>query len=404
MSPDPNPPAVPGHLIHRTWHHDPTLHAPARHKRACGYDPFIPDRLAEVEWALDASLAGAVSEAEGAIRALNSQADPALKPLARLLLRTEAIASSKVEGLQVGVRELAKAGTGGKASPTAREVLANIDAMILAVGEAALVDRFGVREITTIHERLMAQAPNPKIGGVIRTQQHWIGGNDDNPCGADFVPPPPEEVARLLADLCAAINDEQMPPLVQAALVHAQFETIHPFADGNGRTGRALVQVIFKRRRLAPDYLPPISVVLAAARSRYITGLTAFRADGVNAWIEQFADAATKATWLATVYLAAVRTLRDEWRARLASSPTAPRRDAAAWAILDALPAQPIVTAAALAEATARNMMSVYQGIEQLVSAGVLLPLSASRRNRSWEVRGMLDLIDGLEAGEAPTA
>ena len=393
---------MPGHLIHRRWHHDPTLHAPASYKRACGYDPFIPDLLADVEWALDASLAGAVSEAEGAIRALNSEAGPALKPLARLLLRTEAIASSKVEGLQVGVRELAKAGNGGKASATAREVLANIDAMILAVGEAALVERFGVREITIIHARLMAHAPNPTIGGVIRTQQSWIGGNAYNPCGADFVPPPPEDVARLLEDLCAAINDEQMPPLVQAALVHAQFETIHPFADGNGRTGRALVQVIFKRRRLAPDYLPPISVVLAAALSRYIAGLTAFRSDGVNTWIDQFANAAMKATWLATVYLAAVRALGDEWRARLASSPTAPRRDAAAWAILDALPAQPVVTAAALAEATARNMMSVYQGIEQLVSAGVLLPLSASRRNRSWEARGMLELIDGLEAGEAP--
>ena len=392
---------MPGHLVHRTWQSDPTLHAPVRHRRACGYDAFVPDPLSKVSWSLDTARASAVSEAERGVRALNTHAGPALKPLARLLLRTEAIASSKVEGLQVGVRALAKAGSGEKASATAREVLANIDAMILAVEQAASVERFGLAEIAAIHARLMAYAPNKSIAGAIRTQQNWIGGNDYNPCGADFVPPPPELIAPLLDDLCRTINDDAMPPLVQAALVHAQFETIHPFADGNGRTGRALVHVVFKRRHIAPDYLPPVSVVLAGARHRYIAGLTAFRADGVNAWLEFFADATTKAAWLAERYLADVRALGDEWRAQLNNLPAAPRRDAAAWAILDVLPAQPILTAAALAELTQRNMMSVYQGIELLAAAGVLLPLSAARRNRAWEARGLLDLIEGLETETA---
>jgi Fic family protein len=248
----------------------------------------------------------------------------------------------------------------------------------------------------------MAHAPNKKIAGVIRTQQNWIGGNDYNPCGADFVPPPPEEVSRLLNDLCEAINNERLPPLVQAAMVHAQFETIHPFLDGNGRTGRALVQVIFKRRKLAPDYLPPISVVLANARDRYVAGLTAFRGEGVEAWIEQFADATARATWLADAYLKALRTLSEGWHTALDASPAAPRRDAAAWAILDILPAYPIITAPAAVKETGRNAMSVYQGIELLVAAGVLTPLSSSRRHMAWEVRGLLDLIDGLEAGEVP--
>lgn len=399
---------MPGNYIHRIWQHNPTLHAPPRHQRACGYDAFIPDALADLNLTIDASVAGTISDAEGAIRTLNAAAGPALKPLARLLLRTESIASSKVEGLQVGVRELARAEaktvTGGKTSPTAREILANIDAMILAVEQAAAVERFGVREIVAIHERLMMHAPNKKIAGVIRTQQNWIGGNDYTPCGADFVPPPPEDVSRLLDDLCGAINDERLPPIVQAAMVHAQFETIHPFADGNGRTGRALIQVIFKRRKLAPDYLPPISVVLAKSRDRYVEGLTSFRKDGVEAWIQQFADATAHATWLADAYLKALRTLSDRWRAALAASPAAPRRDAAAWAILDVLPAHPIITAAAAIEETGRNAMSVYQGIELLAAAGVLTPLSSARRHMAWEVRGLLDLIDGLEAGDAPIA
>ena len=397
---------MPGHHIHCIWQHDPTLHAPRKYQRACGYDPFIPDPLAGIDLTLDGSIAGTVSETERAIGALNTDAGPALAPLARLLLRTESIASSKVEGLQVGVRELAtaeaKSATGARTSPTAREVLSNIDAMIVAVAGAARVARFGVPEIIAIHERMMRHAPNAAVAGVIRTQQNWIGGNDYTPCGADFVPPPPEEVPRLLMDLCAAINDDRLPPLVQAALVHAQFETIHPFADGNGRTGRALVQVIFKRRQLAADYLPPISVVLATARDRYVAGLTKFRGDAVAAWVEQFAEATARATWLAHAYVVAVRTLQERWRTQLGTSPGAPRRDAAAWAILDVLPAHPVLTAPAATAATQRATRSIYDAIEKLVAAGVLRPLSATRRNRAWEAAGLLDLMAGLESGVMP--
>src|SRR5690606_24916692 len=110
----------------------------------------------------------------------------------------------------------------------------------------------------------------------------------------------------------------------QAALVHAQFETIHPFDDGNGRTGRALIHVVLRRRGVAPDYVPPISVVLAAARDRYIAGLTRFRGDGVVEWIEQFAAATVHAANLARRYLGRVEALMEEWRERLRAA-AAPR-------------------------------------------------------------------------------
>jgi Fic family protein len=248
---------VPGQILRKTWQHDPTIYAPPKYKRACTYDSFLPQELAALPINLEGTVAGVVSEAERAIRTLNETAGPGLAPLARLLLRTESIASSKVEGMQLGVRELAraeaKADAGQKVGETALEVLANIDAMVLAVDQATAVERFSAQEIIAIHTKLMERADNKHIAGRIRTKQNWIGGNDHNPCGADFVPPPPEEVDRLLADLCAAINDDVLPPLVQAALVHAQFETIHPFDDGNGRTGRALIQVVLRRRGVAPS-------------------------------------------------------------------------------------------------------------------------------------------------------
>ncbi len=394
-----------GRLIEMVWQSNPTLYAPARYRRACRYQAYVPAPLAEMELVLDAHTAGVISDAESAIRNLNSAAQPALAPLARLLLRTESIASSRVEGIQLGARALARAEVraeaGGHTSSTALELLANIDAMQLAVDAAADAAKFTAREITAIHERLMAGTSNSGIGGRVRTEQNWIGGNDYNPCGADFVPPPPEYVEELLVDLCEAIADESFPPLIQAALVHAQFETIHPFADGNGRTGRALIQVVLRRRGVAPAYVPPISVVLASERDRYIKGLTLYREDRVEEWVEQFAVAAARAAKLATEYLRAVEMLSERWRAKLAAG-AAPRADAAAWAIIDVLPAYPIITAPVAAAATGRARAAVHQAIGQLVDAGVLELLSVGKRNREWEAVGLMELVEGVEGGKKP--
>ena len=117
---------MPGRLLSKIWPSDPVVHAPARYRKACKYEAFVPDELRELEVSLPAETAGLVSEAEGAIRQLNAEARPALAPLARLLLRTESIASSKVEGLQMGARELARAearmDTGGRRSQTAAPI------------------------------------------------------------------------------------------------------------------------------------------------------------------------------------------------------------------------------------------------------------------------------------------
>jgi Fic family protein len=395
-----------GRKVTLTWQHDPRSPAPRKYRRACRYEAYIPDFLSDLALSLDAELAGMVSEAEAAVQKLNASARPALAPLARLLLRTESIASSKVEGLQAGARRLARAEakleSGGKAGTTTEEILANIDAMQLAIDEAARVARFGRPELEAIHVRLMERAINQHVAGRIREEQNWIGGNDYNPCGADFVPPPPEHVLPLLDDLFEAMDDDRLPPLVQAALVHAQFETIHPFHDGNGRTGRALIHVVLNRRGLAPEYVPPISVVLANNRDRYIAALTAYREDGTGQWLEHFAAATATAANLASTYLQAVAELTEDWRRALRDLPGPPRSDAAVWAIIDVLPAHPIITAPVAAAATGRAKPRVYQALEMLEQAGVLLRLTRKRRNQSWEAKGLLDLLEGLEAGEYP--
>lgn len=392
-----------GRLLQRIWQSHPEVYAPAKYKRACRYETFMPDRVAGIEFAISASLAGLVSEAEEAIRTLNEAGGNALDPLARLLLRTESIASSKVEGMQVGVRELARAeaGTelGQKVGPAAAEVLANIDAMVLAVEEGAAARTFGIGQITAIHRRLMERSANAKIAGVIRTEQNWIGGNDHNPCGADYVPPPPEEVGALMQDLCDAVNDTVLSPLVQAAIVHAQFETIHPFADGNGRTGRALGHVVLRRRGIAPYYVPPVSVAIAATKSRYIDALTKFRFAELDAWIEYFADATARSAQTAKRYLNTVKSLHSGWEAKVCQLDEVPRADSTVWEVIKILPAHPIITVSVAAGVTGRSKPATYQAFESLQRAGVLVPTSTSRRNQSWEADGLLDLITELEEG-----
>jgi Fic family protein len=217
------------------------------------------------------------------------------------------------------------------------------------------------------------------------------------------VPPPPARIKALLADLCRAINRDHLPPIAQAALVHAQFETIHPFDDGNGRTGRALIHVVLRRRGVARAYVPPISVVLAAARKRYINGLIEFRSDRVSEWVGQFAESASRSAHLARAYLGAVQKLDLRWRKQLTKG-AAPRADAAAWAIMDVLPAHPMISAPVAAAATGRAKAAIYQAISQLEDAGVLLPVSRSLRNQIWEVAGLLDLLADFESGRLPIA
>jgi len=390
--------------VHRVWEADPTIYAPPRYRRACDYDAFIPDPIGGLDVSLPGDVAGVVSDAEKAIADLNRAAGPELMPLARLLLRTESIASSKVEGMQIDARSLARAEanqeTGRKVGAGAAEILANIDAMQLSIERAANVDGIEPPDLLDIHRVLLERAPNPRIAGQLRSSQNWIGGNDYNPCGAEFVPPPDEEIDRLLDDLCDFVNDVTLPPLVQAAIAHAQFETIHPFDDGNGRTGRALVQVVLRRRGLAPAFVPPISVVLARDRDRYLRGLTVFREDRLANWIELFAAATAEAAHIAARYASRVGELQDRWREQLRLG-SHPRADAAAWSLIAVLPAHPIITVPVAVAATQRTRPAVANAIGDLEAAGVLVRLSESARNRAWEAEGLLDLIVGLEAGEA---
>ena len=389
-----------GRLIHQVWQPRSDSLAPRRFRRECGYDAFVPDQLVGSEFNLPIDVAAYLSEGEAAIRRLHERNDRLLDPLAHLLMRSESIASSRIEGVQIDARGLARAEArqrvGRRVGTQAREVMDNVEAMQHAITKAASVERLSADDLLGVHDVLMRRRLDS--AGRIRSSQNWIGGNDYNPCGADFVPPPVEFVGKLMEDLCTFCDSEEAPPLFQAAVAHAQFETIHPFDDGNGRTGRALVHVVLRRRGLVVQVVPPISVALSNNRNAYINGLIAFRDGDLTGWLELFVTAALRSVQLAERYRASVLELLNDWRQLLRDGAN-PRSDAAAWVILEAMPGFPVLNRADAAVCSGRSLPAVDHGLRQLEAAGVLVPVREDPPSRrSWEPAGLLDLMMALES------
>jgi Fic family protein len=381
----------------RSWPADPSAAGGRAERRAFRYQALVPDPVAKLELALPSNVAGAVSTAERAVDALNR--DPprlaSLEVLARRLLRAESVASSRIEGLVLSQRRLARAEAEepDARDETARSILGNVTAMEHAVALCAGAKPLRLKDVLDIHRHLMLATTTPEIAGKLRDRQNWIGGNAFNPGRADFVPPPPEHAKVLMEDLVAFMNRTDVPPVVQAAVAHAQFETIHPFADGNGRVGRALIHVVLRRRGLAPRYVPPVSLVLAADAKAYVAGLTAFREDRPADWVLLFAKAIERAAAKASELALRLAELQERWRERAGR----PRRHSSAEALIVELPAHPIVTVATAQKFLGRSKQAVNEAIAVLAEKGVLHAITLAKRNRAWEARELFDLINDVE-------
>jgi len=215
--------------------------------------------------------------------------------------------------------------------------------------------------------------PPPQHVGVPRNEQGWIGGT--SPLDAHVVTPPPDEVPALVGDLIAYANRDDIDPVSQAAIAHAQFEIIHPFADGNGRVGRVLVAWILVRR-LSLVTPPPVSARIAADVGGYGSGLVLFRMGDHNAWVRWFAGAVSGAGRAQQELVASVERLQREWRERLAGPRADSRRvrsDAAAWRVLDLLPRHLVLTGPIVASELAIPLKSANAALGELVGAGVLV-------------------------------
>ncbi len=397
-------------VVKRRWRSEIASGLPRRDRSSCDYEAYIPDPLVGRVIRLDGDVAADAADAEIAIARFDEAATALAdtEALGRLLLRAESVASSRIEGLEVGGRRLLRAeaaeALGDEANDvTAVEVLGNIKAMAWALSTVGPGDDITLDTLFEAHRRLLAGGPLEEVAGRVRTTQNWIGGSSYNPCSAVFVPPPPEEVDSLLKDLSTFCNTDSLPPITQAAMAHCQFETIHPFVDGNGRIGRTLIHLVLRRRGLAVRVVPPISLLLATWSRDYVAGLTVTRyigrsdsktsMDGMNRWVGLFAAACRRAVGDAENFESQVSALQAEWRSRLGRL----RSGSAAERLINALPGAPILTVKGAASLIGRSFQATNLAITQLEKVGILDQVNVGHRNRAFEAPQLIQQFTDLE-------
>ena len=375
------------------WQSDISSGIPRAEQRSETYTRYVPDRLDGASLAVDGPLSRDVGAIERGIRALNGSGAEGLAGIARFLLRSEAIASSRIEGIapsaqQVALAELAQTETVQGISEQAKLVANNMTVVRHATSALAQAETLTVDHVVELHRSLLPEEPRHH---GLRTVQNWIGTSSRSPIGAAYVPPAPEQVPELMADLVDYINGAAHAPLVQAAVIHAQFETIHPFVDGNGRVGRAIIHRYLRHSGLASHVTVPISAGLLANTRAYVDALTAYRAGDPVPIVYEMARAAKDSAAVGEELVNELQQLRLAWDERVSA-----RRDSAVWAIADALIGHPAVTAEVAASIAGVTAAAARSAIATLVEAGVLRRASVGRRNQVWvaeEVTGCYDRI-----------
>jgi Fic family protein len=410
------------HYETRRW--EPSYGAPTRRdQRGGSYRAYVPDPLVGRPLAVDAELDARCAQVEAAVHGLAEVPGArGLEGLARFLLRSEALASSRIEGLQVSPQQLALVELAEAErlpvhgfSANARLVANNISALRRAAGELASASSITTPGITELHRALLPDHDPPGLRGV----QNWVGGSDWHPLDAEFVPPPAEHVEPLMQDLAAYASGGGHAPLVQAGLVHAQFETIHPFGDGNGRVGRALIHTVLARRGLTPTAVLPVSLVLLTRSQTYIRGLTAYRyegppergdaIEGVKVWLTGFLEAVDVAVGQAEAFARELAGLQRDWADRYARHRQAQGRRAQARAdstvarLLGQLPEVPLVTARTIERMLDVSFPAARAAAEDLAAAGVLTPKQVERNTTGYLAREVFDLLTFAERRLAST-
>lgn len=339
---------------------------PRSARRSGTYRRYVPDRVDGLGFAVDGDLSRRITGVERSIRVLTGPGADGLAGVAGFLLRSEAIASSRIEGIapsaqQVALAELGQSETVRGVGEQARLVANNMTIVRRSTTELVEIETLTVDHIVDLHKALLPDQPRHH---GLRSVQNWIGGSDWSPIGAEFVPPDPDRVQPMMSDLVDYINGAAHAPLVQAAIAHARFETIHPFTDGNGRVGRALIQTVLARRGLTDRAVLPISLVLATLRAQYVAGLGHYRhsapvnsreaSAAVNEWLDIFVQACAVAVEQSQLLMQRIEGLRTDWNERLMTYREStgirrrPRSDSAVARLLTQLPEAPVVTATTL--------------------------------------------------------
>ena len=337
-----------------------------RSTRANQYDSALVAEIATHDLYLPSECALVSEDVRTAIAAFDLRVGDRLAPLESLLVRIESSASSKIENVAAPVPELLMAESGDNQARSVADVMGNVDATTAAI---VLSDEITPETILDVHRALLI-GTHPVLAGRWRHEPVWIGGYSGGPPAAEFVPPAASRVPDAIEDLCEFASRTDMPVFVQAMIMHAQFETIHPFADGNGRVGRALIHALLRRDGLTKSATLPISAGIVSQKHRYIEALTEYRTGDFVPIVELGADATFAALRNANHLFDDVVGMRRRWAERTESI----RSSSLVHEVVDQLLRHPVVDVAGVSErcevtsATARRALRQLAELEMISS------------------------------------
>lgn len=368
-------------------------------KQPAGYDAFIPAALpprppirisGKLQVLLsDATLA--LGRLDGSIHTLPN---PGLFVL--MYVRKEAVLSSQIEGTQSSLQDVLAAEAKVLDSTTPQdvdEVLNYISAMNYGLRRVKELP-VSVRLIKELHERLMKGVRGSHLTpGETRRSQNWIGPGGASLKEALFVPPPPEEIATALGSLENFIHAESsMPFLLQIGLAHAQFETIHPFLDGNGRVGRLLITFLLAEREILQKPVLYLSHFLKRNRQEYYERLQRIRDEGDwEGWLEFFLQGVAEVSGEATETARKILALRENHRTAIADN--FGRAAGNGHRVLEMLYRTPIINVKSVSDITKTSFAAANELVRKLVGIGVLEEMTGQRRNRSFRYAGYIELF-----------
>ena len=367
----------------------------SRERRGGHYRRYHPDFMARAGEVLTPEVQEYVYDIYAGLRALGERLRARPLPLLyATLVRSEAISSSWIEGERETPRNILAAKLGyERATHPAREVARNIDIMRTALA-GSLNGSWSHDDVLDVHHELV-----PRYARGYRDSQVWVGGN--TALTAQYAAPPAETVRAYMGDLLDYANSSGDNPLALGALVHAQFETIHPFPDGNGRVGRALFHAAINRGGVITGGVLPLSLALKEDVPGYVQALTDYRHDGddpvarrdaVSRYTRRFVEFVEKSLEMTAQFSSDVEQIEQRWRQALSRH----RSDSSVHrAAFEVLVEQPVVTAAYLQQQLGVTKMAAHTTLQALLNAEILRPAGGKlRRSNLYQATEILDLLD----------
>jgi Fic family protein len=346
------------------------------------YYPNQPPLIAKVEFSLPTALARQVETATAEILSFEVEVAQLVAPFSTLMLRSEAAASSEIENLSASPRTIIQAEIGLKSGGNAEQIAANTEAMLVAIERA---QEISTEAILQMHQALMSRQKTAPIG-AFRDGPVWIGAL--SPVTAQFVGMNASAIPAAMDDLLSFANRDDISSLVKAAITHAHFENIHPFDDGNGRTGRALIHAMLRKDGLTRQAIFPLSAGLLVEPRSYYAALDSYRAGDAAPIISQFAESATRAIRNSRALAADIAELHLSWAESLAGT----RKDSSVWKVIHHILGTPVFTMRSLRHNEALSLSSAYEAVSTLEQLGILTKSGKGERSE-WRSEELLEVL-----------